>query len=57
MLTNIPADVDRDHIKVGFDGLATGISYIEINKEDSTACVRLRGEDSGKLVQLLAHLV
>ena len=52
-LSNLPVGANRDHIKLGFADLPADIAHIEINEEDKTAFIRLRGEDDGKLVSTL----
>lgn len=48
-LVNLPSDIDRDVIKQAFSTYPADIAHVEITPE-STAFVRLRGENDGKLV-------
>nr|SVE76000.1 EOG090X0CQA [Daphnia hispanica] len=48
-LANLPSGIDRDAIKQAFATYPADIAHVEITP-DSTAFVRLRGENDGKLV-------
>nr|SVE73799.1 EOG090X0CQA [Daphnia atkinsoni] len=48
-LTNLPSGIDRDVIRQAFSTYPADIAHVEITP-DSTAFVRLRGENDGKLV-------
>lgn len=48
-LVNLPSAIDRDQIKKAFANYPADIAHVEITP-DSTAFVRLRGENDGKLV-------
>nr|SVE83886.1 EOG090X0CQA [Daphnia pulex] len=48
-LVNLPSGIDRDVIKQAFSTYPADIAHVEITPE-STAFVRLRGENDGKLV-------
>nr|SVE80362.1 EOG090X0CQA [Daphnia magna] len=48
-LVNLPSGIDRDAIKQAFATYPADIAHVEITP-DSTAFVRLRGENDGKLV-------
>jgi hypothetical protein len=50
-LVNLPSGMDRDVIKQAFSTYPADIAHVEITPE-STAFVRLRGENDGKLVCL-----
>lgn len=49
-LVNLPSGIDRDAIKQAFATYPADIAHVEITP-DSTAFVRLRGENDGKLVR------
>lgn len=49
-LTNLPSGIDRDVIRQAFSTYPADIAHVEITP-DSTAFVRLRGENDGKLVR------
>ncbi len=51
-LVNLPSGMDRDVIKQAFSTYPADIAHVEITPE-STAFVRLRGENDGKLVCLI----